>query len=38
MVWRDGLWYKLVKHGMTVMLYNLVKNTYNNIKSCVVVN
>ena len=38
MVWRDGLWYKLVKHGITSKLYNLVKNMYNIIKSCVVVN
>ena len=38
MVWRDGLWYKLVKHGITSKLYNLIKNMYNIIKSCVVVN
>ena len=37
-MWRDGLWYKLLKSGITGKLYTLVKNMYTNIKSCVLVN
>ena len=34
-VWRSGLWYKLLRSGISGKLYNVIVNMYNNIKSCV---
>ena len=34
MVWRDGLWYKLIKAGITGKLYTLVRNMYSNKIMC----
>ena len=38
LVWRDGLWYKLLNVGVDGMIMRVVKNMYNNIKSCVLCN
>ena len=37
-VWRDGLWQKLLKHGIQGKTFDIIKNMYNEIKSCVTVN
>lgn len=37
-VWRDGLWYKLIKSNIRGKIFNVIKNMYSNIKSCVKVN
>ena len=37
-VWRSGLWIKLISFGITGKLFNVIRNIYNNIKSCVQVN
>ena len=37
-MWRSGLWIKLISFGITGKLFNVIKNIYNNIKSCVQVN
>lgn len=34
-IWRDGLWYKMLKSGISGKLFNIVKNMYQDIKSCV---
>ena len=34
-VWRSGLWIKLISFGITGKLFNVIRNIYNNIKSCV---
>ena len=34
-VWRKGLWYKLLKKGITGKIFDIVYNMYQNIKSCV---
>ena len=34
-VWREGLWYKLSKSGIKGKVFNLIKNMYDDIKSCV---
>ncbi len=38
LVWRDGLWYKLLKVGIDGKIMRVIKNMYNNIKSCVLYN
>ncbi len=38
LVWREGLWYKLVKQNVNGKILRVIKNMYNNIKSCVMVN
>ena len=38
LVWRDGLWYKLLKEGVDGKIMRVIKNMYNNIKSCVLCN
>ncbi|MCW4343354.1 MAG: reverse transcriptase family protein, partial [Candidatus Thiodiazotropha endolucinida] len=37
-VWRDGLFHKMKLFNINGKCYNVVKNMYNNIKSCVTVN
>ena len=37
-MWRSGLWIKLIYFGITGKLFNVIRNIYNNIKSCVQVN
>ena len=37
-VWRDGLWYKLLKCNIKGKMYNVILNLYNNIKSRIVYN
>ena len=37
-VWRLGLWIKLISFGITGKLFNVIRNIYNNIKSCIQVN
>ena len=34
-VWRSGLWIKKISFGITGKLFNVIRNIYNNIKSCV---
>jgi len=34
-IWRDGLWIKLVRQGITGKILNVIRSMYNNIKSCV---
>ena len=34
-IWRDGLWYKLVMHGIKGKVLDVIKNMYKSIKSCV---
>jgi hypothetical protein len=35
-VWRQGLWYKLHKHGIRGKLWRSLKNIYSKVESCVV--
>ena len=37
-IWRDGLWFKLVKEGIGGKFLNIIKNMYSKLKSCVLVN
>ena len=37
-VWRDGLWWKLFNCDMDGKFLRLIKNLYNNIKSCLIDN
>ena len=39
-VWREALWFKLTQSGIqqNTKFYNIIKNMYNDIKSCVFVN
>lgn len=34
-VWRNGLWYKLLKHNINGKLFQVIYNMYQNIRSCV---
>ena len=40
LIWRDALWYKLDKCGVTenTKIFKVVKNMYSNIKSCIFLN
>lgn len=38
MVWREGLWYKLVKEKVNGKIFNVIRNMYDNIRSCVMLN
>ena len=38
LVWRDGLWYKLLNAGVDGKIMRVIKNMYSNIKSCVLCN
>ena len=38
LVWRDGLWYKLVKEKVQGKILNVIRNMYDNIRSCVMLN
>ena len=37
-IWRDGLWYKLVKEGIGGKFLCIIKNMYEKSKSCVLIN
>ena len=37
-IWRDGLWFKLVKEGIGGKFLNIIKNMYSKSKSCVLIN
>ena len=37
-VWRAGLWAKLLKYNITGKILKVIKNMYDNIKSCVNIN
>jgi hypothetical protein len=37
-VWRQGLWYKLIQNNINGKCFNVIKNMYENIKSCVKTN
>ena len=37
-IWRDGLWYKLVKEGIGGKFLNILKSMYEKSKSCVFIN
>ncbi|MES9881062.1 MAG: reverse transcriptase domain-containing protein [Sedimenticola sp.] len=37
-VWRSGLWHKLIKANITGKCFNLIKNMYSSIKSCISAN
>jgi len=37
-IWRVGLWYKLLKYIINGKILTVVKNMYNNIKSCISIN
>ena len=38
MVWRGGLWHKLVKENVNGKIFNVIRNMYRNVKSCVRLN
>ena len=38
MVWRAGLWHKLVKENVNGKILNVIRNMYRNVKSCVMLN
>ena len=35
LVWREALWYKMSKNGITGKVLDVIKSMYANIKSCV---
>jgi hypothetical protein len=37
-VWRDGLWYKLHKYGLSGKLWRVLRSIYESVESCVLVN
>ncbi len=37
-IWRAGLWYKVVQSGVCGKVLDVLKNMYQNVKSCVMVN
>ena len=37
MVWREGLWFKLVKNNVNGKILNVIRSMYSNVKSCVMV-
>ena len=37
-IWRDGLWYKLVREGIGGKFLRIIKNMYEKSKSCVLIN
>lgn len=37
-VWRDGLWYKLLRYDISGKCFRLINNMYSDIKSCLTVN
>ena len=34
-VWRAGLWYKLLQNNVDGKFFKVIKNMYNNVKSCI---
>jgi hypothetical protein len=37
-IWREGLWYKLQKYGMSGKMWRILQNIYASVESCVLVN
>ena len=37
-IWRDGMWYKLMKYGIKGKILSVIENMYKGIKSCVITN
>ncbi len=37
MVWREGLWFKLVKNNFNSKILNVIRSMYFNVKLCVMV-
>ena len=37
-IWRAGLWQKLLKHGIRGKILTVIQNMYKEIKSCITVN
>ena len=37
MVWREGLWYKLVRDNVNGKILKVIRSMYDNVKSCVMV-
>ncbi|KAL4233948.1 hypothetical protein ACF0H5_005603 [Mactra antiquata] len=37
-VWRAGLWAKLFKYNVNGKLFSIIKNLYENVKSCLLIN
>ena len=37
-MWREGLWYKLIKNGVNAKCFNYIKNMYKGIKSLIKMN
>ncbi len=35
MVWREDLWFKLVKNNVQGKILNVIRNMYLNVKACV---
>ena len=38
LVYRNGIWYKLILHGCSSKMVNMLKGIYNRVKSCVRIN
>ena len=38
MVWREALWYKLLKYGVSGKVLNVIKGMYARVRSCVLLN
>ena len=38
LVWRDGLWFKLVKEKVNGKILDVIRNMYDNIRSCAMLN
>ena len=37
-IWRVGLWQKILKHGIEGKIFNIIRNMYSEIKSCITIN
>ena len=37
-VWRNGLWQKVLKNGITGKFFKVVYNMYSMVKSCIIIN
>ena len=37
-IWREGLWHKLQNYGMTGKMWRVIRNIYESVESCVLVN
>ena len=34
-VYRNGLWYKMIKNGLDGKLFDIIRSIYSDVKSCV---